>query len=174
MRGWRLPILLGIGLGLFGVASGAPPPAPPGGTVTDAGQISSTARGDVCAGQIGAPAKGPASAPRQLNGAGRTAAAPPPLSVPSQGRNTAVTVVNGHDRCDPGTAASQSPECQRIVDKRADELAPPRAKSSPTIADTESDSASLVNSILSGETGTVVALPPAKGDASSGQGDTPP
>jgi hypothetical protein len=173
MRGHGRLLVIGIGLGLLGVTTAASTRAGPSATDADAGQISAHPRSDVSTGQIGGPARGQASAPRQVSGSGRTAAAPPPLSSPSQGRNTAVGVVSGHDRCDPTAASAQSPECAQIADRKPDELAPEPASQAPTIADTQSDSASLVNSILSGGTGTVVTLPPATEGTQSSQGDAP-
>jgi hypothetical protein len=163
-----LPVLLGIDLALFGALGVA---ASPAGTVADPGQITAPSRADVSAGQIGAPTLGPASAPRQLTGAGARADAPPPLSTPSQGRNTAVAVVKGHDRCDPVPGVPAEPDCERIADRQAEQRASQPPSQTPTIANTESDSASLVNSIVTGGTGTVVNLPPATPDAVSDQGD---
>lgn len=63
----------------------------------------------------------------QLYRGGRTAQPSAPLSTPAEGRNTAVSAVQGDDRCDPQLAA-QAPlpeQCSRVIETRSAEFAPP-------------------------------------------------
>jgi len=63
----------------------------------------------------------------QLYSGGRTAQPSAPLSTPAEGRNTAVSAVEGDDRCDPRLAA-EGPlpaQCSRVIETRSAEFARP-------------------------------------------------
>ena len=63
----------------------------------------------------------------QLYRGGRTAQPSAPLSTPAEGRNTAVSAVQGDDRCDP-QLAEQAPlpeQCSRVIETRSAEFARP-------------------------------------------------
>ncbi len=138
----------------------------------DAGQVGATPQRAVDTAQIApetriitatvqiAPATAKAGAPAQLAPAARTAKAPPALSGVSDGRNVRLDAVGGRDRCDPAnrTPADRA-ECERLA-LAARALIPEEAP--PPAVDTEAKAASLVDSIVSGGTGTVVPLPPPK------------
>jgi hypothetical protein len=121
-----------------------------------------TGRGaaDVSAGQIVTPSGGRALAPAQLVGQGPRADAPARLSDPSQDRNINVAIVKGHDRCDPAAGASaRRPECARIIDNRTDAFAGAPEDHLAPVVHSDAPASSMVNDILNGGTGTVVALP---------------
>jgi hypothetical protein len=129
--------------------------------VTDTGQISSPATAsDVNTGQAPGPSHAASTAASQLSGTSRAAEAPAPVSTPAQGRNTSLTAVDGHDRCDAAARRQADRSgCDRIIEKRADEFASPPPPS-PTISNPDTPAPDLVNDILNGGTGSVVALPP--------------
>lgn len=130
-------------------------------SATDAGQISVPARaGDLNAGQISASPSAPTGA-RQLTKAPPNVDAPAPLSTASQGRNTSIAAVKGHDRCDatPGRPA-QRPECARIIENRVEEFSAPAPDQTAAKVDPDATASGLVNDIVNGGTGTVVTLPP--------------
>ena len=139
---------------------------------TAAGQIAPAAN-TAAADQI-APASGGAVSADQIGGAGATAvgasqlsstmasvSAPPPLSRPSQGRDTNVAAIRGHDRCDPAAPTSGQAACDNILDQKGDQFAPPEQETAKT-ANTDAPADDLVNNIVSSGTGTVVIAPPGK------------
>lgn len=65
--------------------------------------------------------------PSQLYRGGRTALPSAPLSRPSEGRTSAVTRVEGNDRCDPAADAGgeRRPECARVIETRSAEFQRP-------------------------------------------------
>lgn len=68
----------------------------------------------------------------QLTPRGRTAAAPPPLSLPADSRPQAAVALTGKDRCDPqDSRAGQIEQCQRILELRAGEFS---TREAPTLS----------------------------------------
>jgi len=173
MRGALTALTVGLLLiGGFRAEAQTPPsradevlaPAPPTSQIssgTDTGQVAARpGAADVSAGQITTPSGDAATAPNQLTGTRPRADAPPPLSARSQGRNTNIAVVKGHDRCDPAAGASAGrPECARIIDNRADAFAGAPEDQLAPVVHSDAPASSMVNDILNGGTGSVVALP---------------
>lgn len=59
----------------------------------------------------------------QLYRGTRTAQPAEPLSIPAEGRTSAVAVVEGDDRCDPsGRAGQRPPACERVIETRSSEF----------------------------------------------------
>jgi hypothetical protein len=65
------------------------------------------------------------SPPDQLSKAGKTAQQPQPLSVPAQGRQSAVDRVEGADRCDPAEPMRPRRRCANVIENRSSEFARP-------------------------------------------------
>ena len=63
----------------------------------------------------------------QLYHGGRTAQPSAPLSTPAEGRNTAMSAVQGDDRCDPRLAAHAPlpAQCSRVIETRSADFARP-------------------------------------------------
>jgi hypothetical protein len=135
--------------------------AGPDSSQIDTGQIVAARRAaDVSAGQIIQPSQASAISASQLTRSLPRADAPAPLSTPAQGRNTSITAVKGHDRCDPAwTAGASKADCARIIDNRAGEFAPSAPDQSEPIVHPAGTSSGLVDDILNGGTGSIVVLP---------------
>ncbi|HEY5006793.1 MAG TPA: hypothetical protein VII42_02245 [Caulobacteraceae bacterium] len=115
---------------------------------------------DVDAGQITGASGKSATAANQLTGSRPRADAPPQLSARGQDRSTNIAAVRGHDRCDPAAGASaRRPECARIIDNRADEFARPGDDQTAPVVHADAPPSSMVDDIVNGGTGTIVALP---------------
>ncbi len=115
---------------------------------------------DIDAGQITGASGKAATAANQLSGSQARADAPPQLSARGQGRNTDIAAIRGHDRCDPAAGASaRRPECAWIIDNRADEFARPGGDQTAPVVHADAPPSSMVNDIVNGGTGTIVALP---------------
>jgi hypothetical protein len=127
----------------------------------DAGQISAPAAGsDISAGQIVATPRTAAIGANQLTVRSRGVDPGPSVSSPAQGRNTNVTLVKGHDRCDPAAGKqADSADCDQIIENRADEFAPPATGASASVVNTDAAAPDIVKDIVNGGTGTVVTLP---------------
>jgi hypothetical protein len=66
---------------------------------------------------------GAGPAPYQLYRGGRTAQPAEPLSRPGEGRTSAVTPVEGQDRCDPAAdGRAEAASCERVIETRASEF----------------------------------------------------
>ena len=128
---------------------------------TDPGQISTrTIRTDLGPAQIAPAPKVGAVDAAQLVTSGPSVDASPSLSTPSQGRNTRVGVVGGHDRCDPAEARpSDSTDCDQIIERRADAFAAPHRRTDPAMVDPDAPAPNIVNDIVNGGTGTIVSMP---------------
>jgi hypothetical protein len=110
------------------------------------------------AGQIST-AKPNGGAPAQLTAAKPRADAPPALSTVAQSRDATASPIKGHDRCDPANGASANrPECDDILDRKADQFDPPEQATAQTV-DPDASASSLVNHIVNGGTGSVVTAP---------------
>jgi hypothetical protein len=119
-------------------------------------------RHDLDADQITPPAtrpSGDAAATAQLTHAGH-GASQSQIGSPAAGRNPRVADIKGHDRCDAAAPGPKPAECDRILDRRADEFAGDSPDRTPSTVDPDATSSDLVNGIVSGGTGTVVQLPP--------------
>jgi hypothetical protein len=145
---------------LCGDLAGADPSPPSGAAATQIGQAG-TPQTDTGAEQLSGHAARPSNAAgvSQLTAPPSHPAAPAQIIRPAAGHNTQVSVVVGHDRCDPASPDAKAPECARIPERRPDDF-----QSGPTDAtvDTvhpDAPSQDLVNGILSSGTGTVVQLP---------------
>ena len=153
-------------------ASAAPPvgapaqiPSSPATVASDIapGQISSPSQSSTQTSQIAPPHSGPASAPQVSGPVNGPAVIHQPQLTQGQGNAVAVAPANGHDRCDPAASrdSARSAECAEILDNRSAQF---KSASEPSAAAISPDQPSdlLVNGIVSGGTGTVVALPAPK------------
>lgn len=102
----------------------------------------------------------PAQIPAQIPTKSAAAAKVGQLGGAAGTKPANVAAVHGTDRCDPAVGTpSEKADCEQMLQKEAENA--PDA-SPPTVAapvDTATDSSSLVNGILNGGTGTVVAIP---------------
>ena len=145
---------------LSGNLAGADPAAPSGADATQIGQAR-PARPDTSADQLSGPTS-PANDSNtiQLTSPRNHATAPAQVTHPAAGRNTQVSAVVGHDRCDPASPQAKSPDCARIPENRPDDFQAGPTDATTNTVDPSAPSQDLVNGILSGGTGTVVQLPP--------------
>ncbi len=104
-------------------------------------------------------APAPASVPLQIQ-AKPTAAAKVGQLAGATGTPAAnVAAIHGTDHCDPAVGTpSEKADCQQMLQKEAENAPDASAPVAAAPVDT-SDSSSLVNGILNGGTGTVVAIP---------------
>lgn len=153
-------------------ASAAPPggapaqiPSSPATVASDIapGQISSPSQSSAQTTQIAPPKSGLDSAPQVSSPVNRPTVIHQPQVTTGDGNAVAVAPANGHDRCDPATSrdSARSAECAEILDNRSAQF---KSASEPSAAPISPDQPSdlLVNGIVSGGTGTVVALPSPK------------
>jgi hypothetical protein len=131
-----------------------------GKTTAGADQIAPAPGGAANADQIGASSSTTVGA-SQLSSTMASVSAPPALSRPSQGRDTNVSAIHGHDRCDPAAPTSGQAACDNILDQKGDQFAPPEQATAKT-ANTDAPADDLVNNIVSSGTGTVVIAPTGK------------
>jgi hypothetical protein len=157
---------LRLGLALILTTAGpvlaAPPPADPA-TSVKADQVpvpASTAATD--ADQI-APPRSNLTGEQQLSRTLAPADAPSGGTAPGQSRDATVARIGGHDRCDAALPdTDKRPECARILDQHADAFIQDQPVAPAPVDATNTDSSGLVNTIVNGGTGTVVAIPPPK------------
>ena len=141
-------------------ALAAPPPDPA--TSVKADQVSTPTSASTGADQIAAP-RGNLTSEPQLSRTLSPAEAPTGGPAAGQNRDATVARITGHDRCDPAAPdTDKRPECARILDQHADAFVPEQTAAPAPVDTTKTDSSSLVNSIVNGGTGTVVAIPPPK------------
>jgi hypothetical protein len=152
---------LTIGLWLGGASFAGAEPASQTPSVAAADQIAAgPVATDIDAGQISGASLKAATSINQLSGAQPRVEAPAQLPSHSQGRDTSVGAIGGHDRCDPAAGASaHRPDCARIIDNRADEFAHAGDDQAAPAVNANAPAASMVNDIVNGGTGTIVTLP---------------
>jgi hypothetical protein len=141
--------------------AGADPPASSGAAATQIGQAGAP-QSDTNAQQLSghAPRAAGATGVLQLSPVTGHPTAPAQITHPAAGHNTQVSVVVGHDRCDPASPEAKAPECARIPENRPDDFQVGPTDATTNTVDPNAPSQDLVNGILSGGTGTVVQLPP--------------
>jgi hypothetical protein len=160
VRAMAAPLALATLL-LCGDLAGADPPAPSGAAAVQIGQAG-TPQSDTGAVQLSGhpPRAANAAGVSQLTPATGQPTAPAQITRPAAGRNTQVSAVAGHDRCDPASPEAKAPECARIPENRPDDFQAGPTDATTNTVDPNAPSQDLVNGILSGGTGTVVQLPP--------------